>query len=116
LDVKNKGITIKTAVRDPMLSDSLSKEPLTQQIPVVIRQIAPNPTKDRLIVQVESLNEEETVFDIYDSSGKKVLSKQILVQMGLNQLEFDLTELSAGFYFIAPAANGGQSPTKFIKI
>jgi hypothetical protein len=109
-------ITIKTAVRAPTPSDSLSKEPLTQQMPVVIRQIAPNPTKDRLMVQVESLKEEATVFDIYDSNGKKVLSKQISVQMGLNQFEFDLTPLSAGFYFMAPAANGVQSPTKFIKI
>jgi Secretion system C-terminal sorting domain len=68
------------------------------------------------VVHAECLNDEETVFDIYDSSGKKVLSKQILVKSGLNQLEFDVTNLPSGFYFVAPATSWGQSPMKFIKI
>jgi hypothetical protein len=98
------------------IAPNLQAERPTTQLPIVINQVTPNPTSDILVVHAESLNEGETVFDIYDGSGKKVLSKSIFAKVGLNELELDLTTLPTGFYFVLPNASGGQSPVKFIKI
>ena len=69
----------------------------------------PNPTSDRISFTTDIENGNTTNIEIFDNSGKKVISK--LVRANNNRIDIDVSELSQGIYFYK--INGKSN--KFIK-
>jgi PQQ-dependent dehydrogenase (s-GDH family) len=89
----------------------------TQQIPIVVQQIMPNPTENVVIVELESLIDKDIVFDFYDFTGKKVRTEFLQVQKGLNRFPFDFEGEAPGVYFIQTNQGTGRNvPLKFVKL
>ncbi len=99
------------------VSPELARLKVTQQIPVVIRQISPNPTEGDVSLNLESLDEREVNFNISDAFGRIVKTDLRKVEKGQNRLQFDLTQLPQGIYFITPSTSLGKHiPNKFVKL
>jgi hypothetical protein len=63
--------------------------------------IAPNPAVTKVKISIDLEEACSPVFEIYDVSGRKVRSLPIeKLHAGINQIEFDITELQNGMYFI----------------
>jgi PQQ-dependent dehydrogenase (s-GDH family) len=106
--------TVNAAVSEQPL---LLKLTSTQSVPIVVQQIMPNPTKNVILVELESIIEKEIVFDFYDFMGKKVRTELLQVQKGTNLFPFDFESEAPGVYFIQ--TNQGtfrNTPLKFVKL
>jgi hypothetical protein len=89
----------------------------TQQVPVVIQRIAPNPTEGDVIVKLDSWKEQEVDFNFSDITGKTIHSEKRQLDKGVNKVQFDLYHLPQGVYFIQTNVGKGTNvPTKFVKM
>ena len=89
----------------------------TQLIPIVIENIAPNPSEGEMIVSLESMVDKDIAFDIFNSTGKKVFTEKQKVKIGKNDLFFDVSHLPQGLYFIIPDSKlAHDTPVKFVKM
>jgi GEVED domain/HYR domain/SprB repeat/Domain of unknown function DUF11/Secretion system C-terminal sorting domain len=89
----------------------------SQQIPVVIQKISPNPTEGDVLLNLESLDEREVQFNFSDAFGRIVKTEIRKVEKGQNRLQFDVGQLPQGIYLITPSTSlGKQMPRKFMKL
>lgn len=89
----------------------------TQLIPIVIQTIMPNPSENDVIIDLESLSENEVRFDFADAFGKVVKTENRKVERGFNRLLFELGDLPQGIYFLSPSTSMGWNvPIKFVKL
>lgn len=94
-----------------------AKMQATQLIPVVIQTIMPNPSDGELNIDVESLTDNEVVFDFADAFGKVVKTENRKVERGVNRLLFEIMDLPQGIYFLSPSTSTGRNvPIKFVKL
>lgn len=56
-----------------------------------------------------------TVIDIFDLSGRKVRSQEVLVQQGFNTIQFVSSDLSTGMQFVRVRQGAEQFVKKFVK-
>ncbi len=106
--------TINHSVAAPPESARLKA---TQQIPVVIQTISPNPTEGDIMLRLESLDEREVHFNFSDAFGRIVKTEIRNVEKGQNHLQFDVGQLPQGIYIITPSTSlGKQMPHKFMKL
>lgn len=81
----------------------------------LIGNVSPNPWKDRMSIEVQSLYPQQIQLDALDISGKKVLSKTISVSKGTHTVEILRNEiLVGGVYFLDVTANGVKERRKMI--
>jgi hypothetical protein len=89
----------------------------TQQVPVVIQRISPNPTEGDVQVKLDSWTKQEVDFNFSDITGKTIHSEKRQLDKGVNKVDFDLYHLPQGVYFIQTNAGQGKNvPTKFVKM
>ncbi len=79
--------------------------------------LSPNPTSQNLNINYSTISESELIFDVYDISGKNVISNQPgQNHVGPHQYTLNTEALEAGIYFVN-VSNGISSKTiKFIKL
>ena len=75
--------------------------------------IYPNPVKANSTINFYSENQNSTLIQIFNLSGKKVLSKKISTKPGQNQILLDASTLENGQYIIR--MNNSKESIKFIK-
>jgi len=63
-------------------------------------QIYPNPVQDHANVSLESLNQGMLTLQVFDLSGKLVVSQQYQVNKGQTTLDIDLYDLESGSYIV----------------
>jgi hypothetical protein len=82
-----------------------------------LNAVYPNPAKDKLNVIVSSPVNNDIQVIITDLAGKIVRRQAFAIGYGGNNLEFNVSALSAGSYFIKAICNNGcQTPViKFVK-
>ena len=82
-----------------------------------LNAVYPNPAKDKLNVIVSSPVNNDIQVIITDLAGKIVRRQAFSIGYGGNNLEFNVSALSAGSYFIKAICNNGcQTPViKFVK-
>lgn len=67
-----------------------------------ILKVYPNPVKDLLTIRLMNDVEDNQTFYLYDSSGKEIKSfSYINVGDGKNEIQFNLTELRSGSYYLS---------------
>ena len=84
---------------------------------IVIQRIAPNPSTNNVVIELESATADNVTIGFSDAFGQTVKSENRAVTQGLNRLQFDIQALPKGVYFVVPSANVGQNkPLKFVKM
>jgi subtilisin family serine protease len=80
-------------------------------------KIYPNPSDERITIEIKSSNELETSIDLYDVTGK--LIKRIfngLMKEGINKYTYSIEDLSNGIYYLKLTNVKQSTSTHFIKI
>jgi GEVED domain/HYR domain/SprB repeat/Secretion system C-terminal sorting domain len=89
----------------------------SQLVPIVVQSIEPTLTEGDMFVQLESFKEQTVDFQIFNALGKMVKVEKRIMDKGQNRLQFDVSMLQNGMYFIIPSTNIARNvPTKFVKI
>jgi large repetitive protein len=87
-----------------------------QLIPIVIKNIYPNPSEGEVNVILNSTYSGEAIFEWHNALTGSVLTTKTQVSFGENDLFFDLTSLANGVYYLQTTLDTGrQMPIKYIK-
>jgi hypothetical protein len=78
-------------------------------------QVYPNPFQDRVKVMLTSPNAQQAQMVLYDLNGKRVMSKTLDLDAGVNEMELQLQQLGTGMYILKISGDGMDSTTKIIK-
>lgn len=70
---------------------------------IQLADVYPNPAMDNVTLRVVSKEETNSIFNIYDGRGQVLLSEKRFLPKGPSEVEFDLTSLPAGMYFVKEA-------------
>lgn len=79
-------------------------------------RIYPNPVKDDLLFSISMDKPEAIVAEVYDFSGKKVLSQRFETQTGANTLGMDASALPRGSYILRVVSERNIVTGKFIVV
>jgi len=74
----------------------------------------PNPSNGQLTVTYQSPKEQNTVLTLHNASGLLLQSKQVYLEKGANEIQWDISAIPNGIYFIN-ISQGGNSPLKIVK-
>jgi hypothetical protein len=89
----------------------------SQQVPIVIKNVLPNPTNSDVFIKLDCLDKRTVRFDFYNAVGTRVKSESQQLEKGLNTVGFDFSDAPQGVYFIqTDVGKGREVPTKFIKM
>jgi len=80
--------------------------------------VYPNPTADQITLELEADKTELVEIEVIDLLGRTLLRKSFSISNGKNQLEMDLSKLSAGTYIykITYKLSGNYIQTKITKV
>jgi len=75
----------------------------------------PNPVSDVLTVEIATDQQGTHIWQMYDLTGKVVMSGEHQVNAGLNYLEIETTNLAEGIYLLQSNFNGMLEARKIIR-
>lgn len=79
--------------------------------------VDPNPFKERCVIEFISTHSEEIKFNLYDLTGKSVLTKSVIISKGKNSIVINADELAeSGTYIYYVSASDHSYHGKIIKI
>ncbi len=70
---------------------------------VNIHDVYPNPAIDNITIRVIAPEDKSSQFNVYDGRGQLLLSEKRDLPQGASEVEFDLSNLPAGMYFVKEA-------------
>lgn len=80
-------------------------------------QLYPNPARNEVIISLTSGERMEAVqLQIIDMMGKAIYTEAVQIQSGANSFKMDVSELTAGTYFVNLRAESGSLTRKFVKV
>jgi hypothetical protein len=71
--------------------------------------VRPNPSSDKIILDIVSENQSRTLIRIFDSKGALVQQQQSNIARGSNQLSIDIKNLASGTYHITAEWDNGRA-------
>lgn len=75
----------------------------------------PNPASNQAEISIFSNNNTNTEIDIYDMSGKLILSDILMLNEGSNQFVMNIESFNKGMYFVILSNEFGTEKLKFVK-
>ncbi len=75
-------------------------------------KVYPNPIKDYVVIEGDSQNLISSIINVYDASGRNILSKNIKSEQ---DLRIDTSSFSSGFYILNIEKKGASKTFKLIK-
>jgi HYR domain/Secretion system C-terminal sorting domain len=91
-----------------------TNDPLSINAPIRVNYIAPNPATTFLVVDLESLNLNNTRFDVVNALGQVVYTQNHALNVGNNRLSLDVSRLAKGVYFLKIGES--RTMSKFLKM
>lgn len=79
-------------------------------------KVYPNPTTDMLYVESFEDNESTADYQLYDATGKLMISKNVPLQVGANKISFDMQSYAAGTYYLMIKQSKDENSTLSFKI
>jgi hypothetical protein len=76
--------------------------------------VSPNPSKGKLIVQIQSQLQGMTAFEVFDTTGKLVLSTEVPTKNGANTIDLGALQIAAGKYVLTATQGGARQSINFI--
>ena len=98
-------------VLDASLALGLNENPFSDNAISVF----PNPANNYCSVNINLLQSEDILFELFDVNGKKVFSKKETIGAGKSSRTLHLDEFNSGMYFLNLSGNGINSAQKIIK-
>ncbi len=77
--------------------------------------VTPNPASDLIYLNLSSFDQNQALYEIFDISGKRVLSNSLNIQSGPSQ-SINISELANGTYHLVIRQNDVQINTTFVKV
>ncbi len=77
--------------------------------------IYPNPTSDYLIINITTPKKCDAIISIVDVLGQTLINKKVKMEKGETETKIDVSNLSAGIYFVSYNSENKLSSLKFIK-
>jgi hypothetical protein len=71
-------------------------------------RIYPNPVVNEMVVEWESKEATNTMLNLYNATGQKVMSKSLLPQDGFQKMVLDRSNLPSGVYFLHIQSNSSS--------
>jgi Secretion system C-terminal sorting domain len=78
--------------------------------------IYPNPAKDFTTVDISLTDVENIKVQLMDAEGRKIEVQQLKGQVGLNKIQFNVSNLAAGFYHVAVSDSKNNAFVKRIAV
>ena len=75
---------------------------------VDVFRLWPNPTHDKVFINIVSSNESPVIINVFDSKGALVKMQSATLLQGSNQLSVDIRSLANGVYSVSADWNNGQ--------
>ena len=75
----------------------------------------PNPCTSELNFIIEQDEASNATINLFDITGKEVISKQVEIYQGFNQVQLNVEILESGIYFYRISTDEGSSTGKIIK-
>ena len=82
----------------------------------ITMKVYPNPAEDRLNISIKTKTGFCGRLKILDGMGKVVKESQIAFKPGLDDIEFDISDLARGIYFLQFFGETGNCSEKFVKL
>ncbi len=76
----------------------------------------PNPANNQVFVEIQSPTGGETTIDVYDDHGRLLISKEVDLVVGPNQVGLVISTLTKGLYFIKVSGPGGHATITLMKM
>lgn len=77
--------------------------------------VYPNPAQNNVNIKLNLKNDEQTTLVVRDVLGRVVYTTMIVDQIGLFELNLDLTKVNSGLYVVEARSESGASSSRFIK-
>lgn len=82
-----------------------------------LSSVSPNPFNDKIMIVLQSETKIETQFSIYDMNGKLMLTKNVRLAIGVNQVQIDrLDGLGTGAYMLHIKNSDVNISTRLLKL
>ncbi|WP_299701774.1 T9SS type A sorting domain-containing protein [uncultured Pontibacter sp.] len=81
----------------------------------LVTQVYPNPFPDVLKVTLTAPQSQAATMTIYDLNGRRVMSKNVDLELGVNNMELQLQQLQSGMYILKIVGEGLESTTRIMK-
>jgi hypothetical protein len=78
-------------------------------------ELKPNPTKDRFEMSFEVEKDQDVMIDLIDATGKVIRHAEYPAKLGINIVNFDLTEFNRGLYTVRLTSGGDAIIRKVVK-
>ena len=84
---------------------------------LILKSIYPNPVKDCMTISVIAPKAENAILLINDIAGRVVVTKNLILKEGNNNLELNISSITSGQYFAKLIVTGGRETVieKFVK-
>ena len=84
---------------------------------LILKSIYPNPVKDCITISVIAPKAENAILLINDIAGRVVVTKNLILKEGNNNLELNISSITSGQYFAKLIVTGGRETVieKFVK-
>jgi hypothetical protein len=76
----------------------------------------PNPANNQVFIEIQSPAGGKTAIDVYDDHGRLLISKEVELAVGPNQVGLVIATLTKGLYFIKVTGPGGHSTITLMKM
>lgn len=77
-------------------------------------KVFPNPVRSELNVLIPAEREGETIVNMYDAMGRKIIARPVLE--GEHKVMLDVTGLRTGFYIVSILVDGEISHTEKVSV
>lgn len=92
-----------------------SAEDIISEDAQLMFEIYPNPASNSIFVSYDALTTGSYVFEISDVSGRAIITETKTLQVGLNEITFDISNITTGLYLISAKSEAGIQKVKFVK-
>lgn len=97
-------------IDDVSLSGTAGVYDLPVVSPLVIEKVHPNPAREDAYIYYSLPSNSDLQFDLYDASGKKYFELKLTDETaGRHKVEFDASEIPAGFYILRMTSADGSA-------
>jgi hypothetical protein len=76
--------------------------------------VSPNPSRGKLIVQIQSVLQGMTKFEVFDTNGKLILHTEIPTKAGSNTIDLGALQIASGKYVLTATQAGARQSINFI--
>ncbi|MDW8157608.1 MAG: fibronectin type III domain-containing protein, partial [Bacteroidia bacterium] len=101
--------------QEPVSFTTPANKEMVDEVSRIYAYVYPNPTQGNITLQIRSSIDNNLICSVFDATGRLIYTKQQSITVGNQELEWDLSNLPAGYYWLRLEADGFKQQIKIIK-